>query len=342
LDTSVICPVFNTDPVLLKAAIRSVLDQSGSHALELIVVDDRSTRAETHAVLRDAAASDSRVRVLYQSRNTGPGQARAAGISQAAYDWIGFIDSDDLWPKSKLDQARAALQERPDSRWIGGNYATLFPDGEQRPARRLTPPSPATEAGPSVHRLAAPDLTRLLIGDWLPLGVSLVRKDLIAAVGGFNPRLLYGEDWLLCLRLSTLAPMDFLETPTYVLNRRGASMMHSTGRLSAELARSARMARRDPTLRPVRRELRWFCYNTYKDAAMNNALNGRKLKGLSFALLALSVDPRELRDLLLFLRLLPANGRALAEGLRRYSTSEQIVLAQLAKDAGFVSPEAGA
>ncbi len=325
MDVSIICPVFNTDPALINAAIRSVLDQAGSHNCELILVDDKSSKAATHDALRSAAAHGDGVRVIFQDRNTGPGQARAAGISQAAREWIGFIDSDDAWPRSKLDQAQAVLDERPDARWIAGNYATLFPGGEQRTARRLTPERPA-EAGRSAHRFSAPDSTRLLVGDWLPLGSSLVRKDLIVDSGGFDPRLIYGEDWLLCLRLSTLAPLDFLETETYVLNRQGVSMMHSEGRMSAELARSARLARRDPTLRSVRRELRWFHYNTFKDAAMNNALNGRKVRGLSFALRALSVDPRELGELFLFLRLLSARGPALADGLRRYSTSEQVIL----------------
>ena len=341
MDVSVICPVFNTDPMLVNAAIRSVLDQCGSHELEIILVDDNSTSPATHAALREAAASDSRVRVIFQSRNTGPGQARTAGISHAAHDWIGFIDSDDFWPKSKLEQAHAVLQERPDARWIGGNYTTLLPSGEKRLSRRLTPVSSTAADGCSAHRFSTPELTRLLVGDWLPLGASLFRKDLVAAAGGFNPRLIYGEDWLLYLRISTLAPMDFLETETYVLNRRGVSMMHSLGRMSAELARSAHVARRDPMLRPVRRELRWFCYNTYKDAAMNNALNRRKPRGLFFALLALSVDPREIREILLFLRLLPANGPALADGLRRYSTAEQVILAELTRDAGVMSPETG-
>lgn len=342
MDVSVVCPVFNTDPVLLNAALRSVLDQAGSHTCEIILVDDCSTNPATRDALRDAAATDDRVRVICQSRNKGPGQARAAGIAQAAHDWIGFIDSDDVWPKSKLDQAQAVLLERPDTRWIAGNYETLLPNGERRSARRLTPMCSAAEAGRSAQRISTPDLTRLLAGHQPPLGVNLLRKDLVAASGGFDPRLIYGEDWLFCLRLSTLAPMDFLETETYVLNRQGASMMHSPGRLSAELARSARVARRDPVLRAFRRELRWYHYDAYKDAAMNNALNGRKPRGLVFALLALSVDPREIREFFLFIRLLPANGPALADGLRRYSTWEQVILAQFARNAGTASSEADA
>ncbi len=64
---------------------------------------------------------------------------------------------------------------------------------------------------------------------------------------------------------------------------------------------------------------------------MNNALNGHKVKGLVFALMALSIDPREIKDLLRFVRLLPASGPALAKGLENYSTWEQVILSQFVK-----------
>jgi len=59
---------------------------------------------------------------------------------------------------------------------------------------------------------------------------------------------------------------------------------------------------------------------------MNNALNGRKLRGLGSALLALSVDPREVGELLMFLRLLRKTGPVLAGSLQRYSMAEQLDL----------------
>ena len=331
MDVSVICPVFNTPAAVLAAAVRSVLGQAGPHTIELILVDDRSTDPATVTALRAAADGDGRVRVLDQDRNTGPAQARSLGVAHAAHDWIGFIDSDDLWPEGKLDQAVTALQEWPDTRWIGGGFATLLPDGGLRPSGKLTARCPPAQTGHTAHRLCPPASTRALVGAWHPLGTGLVRKDLIAAAGGFDPRLTYGEDWLLSLRMSLLAPVDYIEAETYVLRRQGASLMRSPGRLSAKAVQGVRAARRDPALRGVRRELRWLGYAAYKDVAMTNALNGRKLKGLGYALLALSVDPREVKELLLFLRLLRATGPALADGLRRYSNAEQVDLSRIEK-----------
>ena len=324
LDVSVICPVYNTPPGVLAAAIRSVLSQAGPHEIELILVNDCSTDPATTAALRDAADGDGRVQVINQDSNTGPARARSVGVARARHDWVSFIDSDDLWPEGKLDQAASVLEEWPDSRWIGGSFATLLPDGSLRAAQRLTVKCPPAQAGRTAQRLQTPASTRALVGSWHPLGTSLFHRHLIADAGDFDPRLTYGEDWLLSLRISLLTPMDYIEAETYVLRRQGASLMRSPRRLSSKAVEGLLAARRDPALRIVRRELRWLVYGGYKEVAMNNALNGRKLRGLGFALLALSVDPREVGELLMFLRLLQKTGPVLAGGFQRYSMADQL------------------
>ena len=340
MEVSVICPVFNTHPDLIAAAVRSVMNQMGSHRLELILVDDASTSLETHAALRSAAAADSRVHAVFQPVNGGPGKARTAGIKKSIYNWIGFIDADDLWPPGKLCCSEAIVQERLDARWISGRFTTMLPGQQLRDSRLLTHLGLVQEAGRLAYRLASPGLTRVLIGDWQPLGASLVRKDLLVEAGGFDDRLIYGEDWLLYLRLSTFAPMEYSETSTYLLRRQGLSMMRSPARMSGQLVHSVQLARRDPTLRAVRKELRWFHYSTCKDIAMNSALNGRKIQGLLFALRALAIDPREFKDFLLFLTQLSSRGLSLAKGLREYSTAEQVVLANLGPQHGDLPPAA--
>ena len=280
--------------------------------------------------LRDAEAGGL-VRVIRQATNGGPGRARTVGVRQATHDWIGFIDSDDLWPDGKLNRAGAVLCEQPAARWLGGGYASLHAENELRPFPFLEGGGLSLEDGRPIC-LAMPTLTRDLIGNWLPLGANLIRRDLVAEAGHFHPGLIYGEDWLLCLQLSLRAPMHYLREVTYLLRRQGASMMRSPARMSAKLVHSVQLARRDPALHIVRKELRWFCYGTYKDIAMNNALNGRRLRGLGFALRALCVDPREVRDFIGYLRSLSSRGPVLAERLRSYSTAEQVILNALPSD----------
>ena len=80
----------------------------------------------------------------------------------------------------------------------------------------------------------------------------------------------------------------------------------------------------------MRREYRWDLYDVYKDLAVNNLLNRRRLNGLRFALQALCLDPREVRDLMRFLALLPRRHTdEMARRARRYSKREQVVLSAL-------------
>ncbi len=330
MNVGVICPVFNASDGLLTAAVRSVLDQAARHSCELILIDDGSTAAETIAALRRIEAAESRVRVVRAGRNMGPGRARNLGIAGAAQDWLGFIDADDLWPPGKLDTAADVHRERPDTRWIAGQFATLGPDGAAKSSFPIFQKCETAEAKTHSVRLRTPDLTRVLVGDWLHLGTSLVQRSLLAEAGGFDERLRYGEDWLLFLRMSLLSPLDYIRGETYILRRQGASLMHSAGRISKKYARSSEMARRLPELRPFRRELRWFSYRLYKELAMNNLLNRRRASASYFATRAFLLSPNEVAEYGLFWSLLLTRGMdALKRRSARYSASDQVDLAAL-------------
>ena len=69
-------------------------------------------------------------------------------------------------------------------------------------------------------------------------------------------------------------------------------------------------------------------------SAQTTDLAVNKATATLFALRALATDPREVNDILTFLRLLPATGQALTKGLQRYSTAEQVILHQLGPQHG--------
>src|SRR5687767_13906180 len=67
---SILTPVYNTDPAILRKTIASVQDQSYPD-WELCLVDDGSQRAEVAEILRRAAASDPRILVRRRLTNGG-------------------------------------------------------------------------------------------------------------------------------------------------------------------------------------------------------------------------------------------------------------------------------
>lgn len=108
---SVIVPTFNDDPELLCETIESVLAQSFKN-LELIVVDDRSTRSPKN-LLR--SFQDERLRPIYRDENGGGAAARNTGTKAARGRYIAYLDSDDLWHPDKLQTQLDFMQTNGSS-----------------------------------------------------------------------------------------------------------------------------------------------------------------------------------------------------------------------------------
>lgn len=121
---SVIVPAYNTAPWLPRC-LDSILAQTHSD-LEVIVVNDGSTD-DTKAVLNAYAAQHDRVRAIHKE-NGGVTSARLRGVAEAAGDWIGFIDGDDvIEPQMYARLLENAKKEGADISHCG--HQVLFPDG---------------------------------------------------------------------------------------------------------------------------------------------------------------------------------------------------------------------
>lgn len=97
---SIIMPNYNGDANLEKS-IRSVLNQSFTN-FELIIIDDNSTD-NSLKVINHFLNSDKRIKLLVNEENIGPSLSRNKGVNFSRGKYIAFLDSDDLWEKSKLE-----------------------------------------------------------------------------------------------------------------------------------------------------------------------------------------------------------------------------------------------
>lgn len=137
---SVVMPAYNAAGTL-EASMRSALAQTHA-AVELLVVDDRSTDASWELIQREADA-DPRVVPIRQPRNGGVAAARNAGIEAASGRYVAFLDSDDTWYPDKLEVQLAALRE---SGARVGYTAYERVDAAGRVLSRVRPPARATYA----------------------------------------------------------------------------------------------------------------------------------------------------------------------------------------------------
>lgn len=97
---SIIMPAFNAEKYI-SAAIESVVKQKYKN-WELIIVDDASTD-NTLSVIEKWMQKDERI-ILYKNiKNLGVSHTRNKAISLSSGKWIAFLDSDDIWVDSKLE-----------------------------------------------------------------------------------------------------------------------------------------------------------------------------------------------------------------------------------------------
>lgn len=109
---SIITPAFNVAGVIGET-LSSVREQEYTD-WEHIVVDDGSTDA-TLEIVRDAAASEPRLRAVASDANSGPAAARNLGLKHARGELIALLDADDVWTASFLAK-QVALYDREQAR----------------------------------------------------------------------------------------------------------------------------------------------------------------------------------------------------------------------------------
>ena len=99
---SVVMAAYNAGKTIV-SSVRSLLAQSYRN-WELVVVDDKSTD-NTAALIAELAGSDSRIRPIFLSENSGgPAFPRNEAIRASRGSYISFLDADDQWLPAKLER----------------------------------------------------------------------------------------------------------------------------------------------------------------------------------------------------------------------------------------------
>jgi glycosyltransferase involved in cell wall biosynthesis len=189
---SVIMPAYNA-AAYLHAAVGSVLAQTWTD-FELLIVDDGSTD-DTLACARRLASGDSRIRVLTQ-RNAGPGPARTTAFRAARGALFAFLDSDDEWDPTFLEEQAAVLRARPDVDVVIGNARNRGGPRDGQPAR------PLRGEGVLIS------LAEILADERCLFIMAVFRRAVVDAVGGFDPAIFTNEEYEMWIR-AALAGFTF-------------------------------------------------------------------------------------------------------------------------------------
>jgi teichuronic acid biosynthesis glycosyltransferase TuaG len=99
LKISVIIPTYNRSALLLRA-IESVLNQT-YFIHEILVCDDGSTD-DSYNLIQNCM--NHKIKWIECGRNGMPSVPRNIGIRNSTGDWIAFLDSDDIWHRTKIEE----------------------------------------------------------------------------------------------------------------------------------------------------------------------------------------------------------------------------------------------
>jgi len=180
--------------------------QAQDVAVAQIVVVDADSDDETASVVVRMASADPRIQLLHAERHS-PARSRNVGVAVATGAVIAMLDGDDVWPRGKLREQMAALED-PSIGMVSG--LTAYCDAID-PVTLAPPPDARVETVPTVH-----------------IGACLYRAAALAAVGPFDESFRYADDWDLLLRLRDAGVREAVRPEIALWHRRHPGSLLTT------------------------------------------------------------------------------------------------------------------
>lgn len=200
---SVIIPLYNKAAYIAKA-IHSVLNQTFSE-YELIVVDDGSTDGGgdiAEKLLKDASIGFQ----LIKQENQGVSTARNNGVKVARFEFIAFLDADDWWEPTFLEEMNQLRLNYPNAGiWASSYY--IVKNGR----KRIAPIEVSHDFVQGEIDYFKVYAQTLCMPVWT--GATILPKYVFDAFSGFKPTLKLGEDFDLWVRIVQTYPVVFLNKP---------------------------------------------------------------------------------------------------------------------------------
>ena len=234
--------VSNDQADWLPSCLPTVFARSGPILLDLVVVDNGSTRATRDLVERDFP--EARVVVC---PNRGFAHANNEALKSVDAKYVLFLNPDTELLEGTLAALLAELDERPDVglagvRQVGADgrvYPTMrrFPTvaralGDALGLERLA----ARPAALGERELVSDRYDREFESDWTIGSFMLARRESLAAVVGFDERFfVYSEEVDLCLRIKR-AGWKIVHLPTMTILHHGSTVRALDARMAQQNA----------------------------------------------------------------------------------------------------------
>ena len=194
-DVSVIIPAYRASATIGRA-LASVAGQT-CKPREVIVVDDGSGDGTIEAAEAMAGQMNGIALIVVKQDNRGAGAARNRALAEATSTYVAFLDADDEWLAEKIARSMAML-EGSGHVLVGHDYVRVADSGAEQ----------VIGCAKFYHQAADP-VAGLFRRGYIATSSVVVRRDAVAAAGGFDENLTMVEDFDLWLKILTTDGASF-------------------------------------------------------------------------------------------------------------------------------------
>jgi len=201
----------------VQKAIQSVLAQTYQE-FELIVIDDGSTDDSLMQLRVTASELQKKKPELFEKlhiveqQNQGVSLTRNNGVKLARNDYIAFLDADDWWETTYLEEMKELTEAYPEAGIYGSNYF-IVKNGH----KRIAPIGVDPGFKKGIINYFSVYNKILCMPLWT--GAIILKKTIFEKENGFKPNLKLGEDFDLWVRVAIKYPVALLNKPLAYYNQ---------------------------------------------------------------------------------------------------------------------------
>lgn len=213
INFSIIIPLHNKAKYVANS-INSVMSQTYSN-WELIIINDGSTddslQVAKNSIKNVERSISQKIKIISQL-NSGVGQARNNGVNKSKGDYICFLDADDWWEPSFLEEIAQLITAYPEAGIYGTSYY-IVKNGKKNIAP-ISLDKNFTKGFIDYIEVYSRNLCMPLF-----TGAVCIPGKVFTDMGGFKPHLKLGEDFDLWLRIALKYQVAFVNKPLVCYNQ---------------------------------------------------------------------------------------------------------------------------
>lgn len=188
---SAIVPIYNSG-ISAEKALRSIYNQNYDGNIEILLIDDGSSDGSYDYLTnllntQEFNKKNNREIKIFRKENGGVSSARNFGINKASFQWLAFLDSDDVWHPQKISEQIDVIRSNLHIKFLGTNR-----NGEKHFKSLI-----------SKNKIFLLDKYSMLL-KWYPhTSTVMIRKTIFDKCGLYDENFTHAEDGDLWLNILT-------------------------------------------------------------------------------------------------------------------------------------------